>query len=212
MNKTGSSQKAGESNVRQRDANSMEAKAALLNAHFSFSALQLVKKCLKAGERGCKLPAASPLSGFCSGNGIFRRKNRPAPLVRAAGTIEKESFDPLELSKGFSTVCPWRCHVHPAKKCLKAGERGCKLPAASPLSGFCAGNGIFCRKNRPAPLVRALVRLKSREDSAPLEFSEGFSTDAVFFCCYGHAFSPRFREEAQNSGNLDKGACLCGRI
>ena len=144
MNKTGSSQKAGESNVRQRDANSMEAKAALLNAHFSFSARSHMampctasQKCLKAGERGCKLPAASPLSGFCAGNGIFRRKIVPlrsyALLVRLKS---REGFDPLEFSEGFSTVCPWRCHAQLAKKCLKAGERSCKLPAASPLSGF----------------------------------------------------------------------------
>ena len=179
--------------MRQRDANSMEAKAALLNAHFSFSALQLVKKCLKAGERGCKLPAASPLSGFCSGNGIFRRKNRPAPLVRALVRLKsREGSDPLELSKGFSTVCPWRCRVQLAKKCLKAGERGCKLPAVCPLSPvFALETGFSAAKIVPLRSYALLVRLKSRESFDPLEFSEGFSTDAVFFCCYGHAFPPK---------------------
>lgn len=48
---------------------------------------QLVKKCLnKLMKLGyvSSLPCA-PLSSSYSGNGIFRRKNRPTPPVHAAG-------------------------------------------------------------------------------------------------------------------------------
>ena len=51
INKNGSSQKAGKSRARQRDADSMEAKIALLNAHFSLFVHSLMAKPCQSVEK-----------------------------------------------------------------------------------------------------------------------------------------------------------------